>query len=98
MVFRGPNWVELIQTMLPLFGMLGTVIGIFQTFDARGTEEPIRLGFATAIGTTAAGLFGKIVLIPLSRAVIFERKALLKTVLVIFNVIDQNLEKRGGET
>ncbi len=55
------NHIWLIASIAPLFGLLGTVLGIIKCFQAIGTSRPdmqvISLGLSEALITTAAGLF-----------------------------------------
>jgi biopolymer transport protein ExbB len=58
---RGLVVLDTIITMAPLLGILGTVIGIIQSFDMlgqMGIEDPksVTVGIAQALITTAAGL------------------------------------------
>jgi biopolymer transport protein ExbB len=58
---QGLNILDTIITMAPLLGILGTVLGIIQSFDllgASGIEDPkaVTGGIAQALITTAAGL------------------------------------------
>jgi biopolymer transport protein ExbB len=58
---QGLNVLDTIITMAPLLGILGTVLGIIQSFDLLGTsgiEDPkaVTGGIAQALITTAAGL------------------------------------------
>lgn len=58
---RGLTVLDTIITMSPLLGILGTVIGIIQSFDMlgqMGVEDPkaVTSGIAQALITTAAGL------------------------------------------
>ena len=58
---RGLTVLDTIITMAPLLGILGTVIGIIQSFDMlgqMGIEDPksVTGGIAQALITTAAGL------------------------------------------
>ena len=58
---RGLGVLDTIVTMAPLLGILGTVLGIIQSFDllgASGIEDPkaVTGGIAQALITTAAGL------------------------------------------
>jgi len=58
---RGLNVLDTIITMAPLLGILGTVLGIIESFDllgAAGIENPkaVTGGIAQALLTTAAGL------------------------------------------
>ena len=58
---RGLAVLDTIITMAPLLGILGTVIGIIQSFDMlgqMGIEDPktVTVGIAQALITTAAGL------------------------------------------
>ena len=58
---RGLGILDTIITMAPLLGILGTVIGIIQSFDMlgqMGIEDPkvVTVGIAQALITTAAGL------------------------------------------
>ncbi|OVE73882.1 hypothetical protein BVX94_02505 [bacterium B17] len=67
---QGLAVLDTIVTMAPLLGILGTVLGIIESFDllgARGIEDPkaVTGGIAQALITTAAGLSVAIVtLIP----------------------------------
>lgn len=68
----GLGVLDTIVTMAPLLGILGTVIGIIESFDllgASGIEDPkaVTGGIAQALITTAAGLtVALITLIPLN--------------------------------
>ncbi|MBW2092145.1 MAG: MotA/TolQ/ExbB proton channel family protein [Deltaproteobacteria bacterium] len=58
---RGLNVLDTIITMAPLLGILGTVLGIIQSFDflsVSGVQDPKAVigGIAQALITTAAGL------------------------------------------
>lgn len=58
---RGLNIMDTIITMAPLLGILGTVLGIIESFDLlgmSGIEDPkaVTGGIARALITTAAGL------------------------------------------
>ena len=58
---RGLNVLDTIITMAPLLGILGTVLGIIQSFDLlgqSGIQDPkaVTGGIAQALITTAAGL------------------------------------------
>lgn len=58
---RGLDVLDTIITMAPLLGILGTVLGIIESFDllgASGIEDPkaVTGGIAQALLTTAAGL------------------------------------------
>ena len=58
---RGLGVLDTIITMAPLLGILGTVIGIIQSFDMlgqAGIEDPktVTVGIAQALITTATGL------------------------------------------
>ncbi|MBW1710009.1 MAG: MotA/TolQ/ExbB proton channel family protein [Deltaproteobacteria bacterium] len=58
---RGLNTLDTIITMAPLLGILGTVLGIIQSFDFLsivGVQDPKAVlgGIAQALITTAAGL------------------------------------------
>ena len=58
---QGLNILDTIITMAPLLGILGTVLGIIQSFDLLGNsgiEDPkaVTGGIAQALITTAAGL------------------------------------------
>lgn len=59
---RGLSWLEAIAAVAPLFGILGTVLGIIDSFKVLSTQahllEPAALsaGIAEALITTAAGL------------------------------------------
>ena len=55
------NHVWLIASVAPLFGLLGTVLGIIKCFQALGAGRPdiqiVSFGLSEALITTAAGLF-----------------------------------------
>ena len=58
---RGLNVLDTIITMAPLLGILGTVLGIIESFDLlgmSGIEDPkaVTGGIAQALITTATGL------------------------------------------
>ncbi|MGR3178064.1 MAG: MotA/TolQ/ExbB proton channel family protein [Candidatus Anammoxibacter sp.] len=58
---RGLGVLDTIITMAPLLGILGTVIGIIQSFDMLGQAgigdpKTVTVGIAQALITTAAGL------------------------------------------
>ena len=58
---HGLNVLDTIITMAPLLGILGTVLGIIQSFDLlgqSGIQDPkaVTGGIAQALITTAAGL------------------------------------------
>ena len=67
---RGLNALDTIITLAPLLGILGTVLGIIQSFDLLGSggiEDPkaVTGGIARALITTAAGLsIAMVTLIP----------------------------------
>jgi len=69
---QGLGVLDTIVTMAPLLGILGTVLGIIQSFDllsASGIREPQEVvsGIAQALITTAAGLIITLVtLVPLN--------------------------------
>lgn len=69
---RGLGILDTIVTMAPLLGILGTVLGIIQSFDllgASGIEDPkaVTGGIAQALITTAAGLaIALVTLVPLN--------------------------------
>ena len=58
----GIRWLQMIAGLAPLLGLLGTIIGLIQAFEAisleRGPIEPHMLaeGLGVAMKTTAAGL------------------------------------------
>lgn len=57
----GLNTVKIIATIAPLFGLLGTVIGVFSAFDAiskSGLDDPsiFAEGISLALITTVGGL------------------------------------------
>ena len=63
---RGLNIMDTIITMAPLLGILGTVLGIIESFDLlgmSGIEDPKAVigGIAQALITTAAGLLVAII-------------------------------------
>jgi biopolymer transport protein ExbB len=58
---KGLGFLDTIVTMAPLLGILGTVLGIIQSFDllgSTGIQDPkaVTSGIAQALITTAAGL------------------------------------------
>jgi len=69
---RGLNVLDTVVTLAPLLGILGTVLGIIESFDllgAGGIEDPkaVTGGIAQALLTTAAGLsIAILTLIPLN--------------------------------
>ena len=66
---RGLVFVSTIITAEPMLGILGTVVGIMQTFGALngadGTANPMgaTLGIGEALITTAAGLVASLILL-----------------------------------
>ncbi|MFC1499050.1 MotA/TolQ/ExbB proton channel family protein [Verrucomicrobiota bacterium] len=77
---QGLSVLDTIITMAPLLGILGTVIGIIESFDllgAAGIEDPkaVTGGIAQALITTAAGLaIALITLIPFNYLVVRVQK------------------------
>jgi biopolymer transport protein ExbB len=69
---QGLGVLDTIVTMAPLLGILGTVLGIIESFDllgASGIEDPkaVTGGIAQALITTAAGLaIALVTLVPLN--------------------------------
>ena len=58
---RGANWIKFFAAVAPLLGLLGTVIGMIETFQAItlfGTGDPKQMagGISQALVTTMLGL------------------------------------------
>jgi len=64
---RGMTWLDTIITAAPLLGILGTVLGIIQSFDflSQRAADPLLVsgGVARALITTASGLVISLVVI-----------------------------------
>jgi biopolymer transport protein ExbB/TolQ len=60
------NWLGLIANVSTLFGLLGTIQGLIQSFGAVAAADPaqkaelLALGISKAMNTTALGLFSAI--------------------------------------
>ncbi|MCD4817647.1 MAG: MotA/TolQ/ExbB proton channel family protein [Candidatus Cloacimonetes bacterium] len=87
---RGLGWLEIIAQTATLLGLLGTIVGLIQSFESMTAtgiteaekSEMLTMGIATAMGTTAYGL---VVAIP----TYFVKQALQGRVDKITNNIDE---------
>jgi biopolymer transport protein ExbB len=64
---KGLTWISLFIALAPMFGFMGTVIGMIDAFDTIQTAEEIQIaqvagGIKTALLTTVAGLIVAIIL------------------------------------
>ena len=64
---KGLTWISLFIALAPMFGFMGTVIGMIAAFDTIETAEEIQIaqvagGIKTALLTTVAGLIVAIIL------------------------------------
>lgn len=83
---RGLGWLDTAVTAAPMLGILGTVLGIIDSFDALGTDtvtDPFAVsgGIGQALITTAAGLvIALVALLPYNalRALVAQRIARLE--------------------
>lgn len=88
--------IAVIASLLPMLGLLGTVLGMIQVFDViatQGTGDPRLMadGIAQALLTTAGGL---IIAIP----VIFFHHLLAKQLHLLLSMVEQSIHlmrKRG---
>jgi len=88
-VFKAPRQVDFFAEILPLFGLLGTALGLAQACIGKDSNAAMFVGVANAIGTTVFALYGKLIISSLNETVISERRSLLKTVLVIFRIANR---------
>ncbi|OPL10687.1 MAG: hypothetical protein AVO38_13570 [delta proteobacterium ML8_D] len=104
---RGLDILDTIITMAPLLGILGTVLGIIDSFDLlghSGIEDPkaVTGGIAQALITTAAGLtVALMTLIPFNYLVAKvkkETKEINKTVVRFEAAYRNGLEKHDHDT
>ena len=64
---KGLSWISLFIVLAPMFGFMGTVIGMIAAFDTIETAEEIQIaqvagGIKTALLTTVAGLIVAVIL------------------------------------
>ena len=64
---KGMTWIALFIALAPMFGFMGTVIGMIEAFDQIQQSETIRIdevagGIKTALLTTVAGLIVAVIL------------------------------------
>jgi biopolymer transport protein ExbB len=64
---KGLSWISLFIALAPMFGFMGTVIGMISAFDSIAAAEEIQIaevavGIKTALLTTVAGLIVAIIL------------------------------------
>jgi len=104
---RGLEILDTIITMAPLLGILGTVLGIIDSFDllgSRGIEDPkaVTGGIAQALITTAAGLtVALMTLVPfnyLVAKVTKTTKEINKLIVRFETAYRKGLEKTGDDT
>ena len=90
------GWLALIANVAPMMGLLGTVSGMVEAFNAiattGGQASPAELasGISKALLTT---LFGLIVAIPTTAAFAFLRNRLVKTVIEVGAIIEDMFER-----
>ena len=94
-LFYWTNWLGFIGKYLPALGMLGTVCGMIAALLDKAAGGDMYSGVANAIGTTALGLIGSLILSTLNQVVVSERKMQLKTLIVLLQM--KTVEIKGGE-
>ena len=103
---RGLDILDTIITMAPLLGILGTVLGIIDSFDLLGNsgiEDPkaVTGGIAQALITTAAGLtVALMTLVPFNYLVVKVKRATkeVNKIMVRFETVYRNgLEKEDDD-
>ncbi len=85
--------IDLINTMIklmPVFGFVGTIIGLINVLNHMGSPEMIGKGVATALLTTFYGLlYANIILLPIAKKLAEQtRKESIELALIIEGVLD----------
>ncbi len=95
------GWLALISNVAPMIGLLGTVSGMVEAFDAiattGGQASPAELasGISKALLTT---MFGLIVAIPTTAAFAYLRNNLIRSIIEVGAIIEDLFERfRPGE-
>ncbi|MHC4942930.1 MAG: MotA/TolQ/ExbB proton channel family protein [Planctomycetota bacterium] len=90
------SWLSLIANIAPMAGLLGTVMGMIQSFNViaatKGQADPSQLsaGISSALITT---MFGLIVAIPMTAAFVFLRNKVVKHSIEISAITSDLFER-----
>jgi len=90
------SWLSLIANIAPMAGLLGTVMGMIQSFNViaatKGQADPSMLsaGISAALITT---LFGLVVAIPMTAAFVFLRNKVVKSSIEIAAIVADLFER-----
>ncbi len=87
-LFFSPKLLETMASLLPAWGMLGTVLGLAQALETKSRGGDLYLGVAIALGTTILGLIGNLFLYSLNKIISDERNSQLKTMRILINQDD----------
>lgn len=96
-VFKSTNKIKIINCLLPSLGLLGTVLGIYEVCVSQAAETSLQAGLAHAIGTTALGVLGMVILMALNELVILERTELIDAALVVIGRAEEKEEGSADE-
>jgi len=95
------SWISLIGATAPMWGLLGTVIGMMKSFNViaakKGAADPSDLaaGISEALVTTMLGLF---VAIPMMSFFFYFRNRVIKVVLEIGAILEELFERFRPQT
>jgi biopolymer transport protein ExbB len=90
------SWLSLIANVSPMLGLLGTVMGMIQSFNViaatKGQADPSQLsaGISSALITT---MFGLIVAIPMTASFVFLRNRVVKNSIEISAIVADLFER-----
>lgn len=90
------SWISLIGATAPMWGLLGTVLGMMKSFNViaakKGAADPADLagGISEALVTTMLGLF---VAIPMMSFFFYFRNRVIKIVLEIGAILEELFER-----
>jgi len=95
------SWISLIGATAPMWGLLGTVLGMMKSFNIiaakKGAADPADLagGISEALVTTMLGLF---VAIPMMSFFFYFRNRVIKIVLEIGAILEELFERFRPQT
>ena len=95
------SWISLIGATAPMWGLLGTVMGMMKSFNViaakKGAADPSDLagGISEALVTTMLGLF---VAIPMMSFFFYFRNRVIKIVLEIGAILEELFERFRPQT